>query len=154
MISEQFDTPVFLRSTTRVSHSKSVVIIDEPQMTEDRTAIRFDVEKFVMVPMNARKRRLVVEKRMQDLRRYAESFTENRIEMNSPEVGVITAGMPYNYIKEVFPEYSYLKLGMVYPLPVDLIKQFAARVKKLYVLEELDPFIEEQVRAQIGRAHV
>lgn len=147
MISEQFDTPVFLRSTTRVSHSKSVVIIDEPQMTEDHTAIRFDVEKFVMVPMNARKRRLVVEKRMQDLRRYAESFTENRIEMNSPEVGVITAGMPYNYIKEVFPEYSYLKLGMVYPLPVDLIKQFAAHVKKLYVLEELDPFIEEQVRA-------
>ena len=146
-ISEQFDTPVFLRSTTRVSHSKSVVIIEEPQKTEDRTAIRFDAEKFVMVPMNARKRRLVVEKRMQDLKRFAESFTENRMEINSREIGVITAGMPYNYIKEVFPEYSYLKLGMVYPLPVDLIRQFAARVDKLYVLEELDPFIEEQIRA-------
>jgi indolepyruvate ferredoxin oxidoreductase alpha subunit len=69
------------------------------------------------------------------------------MEINSPDIGVITAGMPYNYIKEVFPEYSYLKLAMVYPLPVDLIRQFAARVKKLYVLEELDPFIEEQVRA-------
>jgi indolepyruvate ferredoxin oxidoreductase, alpha subunit len=146
-ISEQFDTPVFLRSTTRVSHSKSVVTIEAPQESEDRTAISFNAEKFVMVPMNARKRRLVVEKRMQDLRKFAESFSENRMEINSLEVGVITAGMPYNYIKDVFPEYSYLKLGMVYPLPVDLIRQFAARVKKLYVLEELDPFIEEQVRA-------
>ena len=146
-ISEQFDTPVFLRSTTRVSHSKSVVMTEEPQKAEDRIAIRFDAEKFVMVPMNARKRRLVVEKRMQDLMRFAESFTENRMEIKSREVGVITAGMPYNYIKDVFPEYSYLKLGMVYPLPVDLIRQFASRVKKLYVLEELDPFIEEQVLA-------
>ena len=146
-ISEQFDTPVFLRSTTRVSHSKSVVMVEEPQKTEDLTAIRFDSEKFVMVPMNARKRRRVVEKRMLDLKIFAESFAENRMEINSPEIGVITAGMPYNYIKEVFPEYSYLKLGMVYPLPVDLIRQFAMRVKKLYVLEELDPFIEEQVRA-------
>ena len=146
-ISEQFDTPVFLRSTTRVSHSKSVVILDEPRQVEDRTAIRFDADKFVMVPMNARKRRLVVEKRMQSLRVYAEKFTENRLEINNPDVGIITAGMPYNYIKDVFPHYSYLKLGMVYPLPVEMIREFASRVRKLYVLEELDPFIEEQVRA-------
>jgi indolepyruvate ferredoxin oxidoreductase alpha subunit len=146
-ISEQFDTPVFLRSTTRVSHSKSIVRIEEPEKTEDRSAIRFNTEKFVMVPMNARKRRVVVEKRMQDLKAFAESFAENRMEINSSEIGVITAGMPYNYMKEVFPEYSYLKLGMVHPLPVDLIRQFATRVKKIYVLEELDPFIEEQVRA-------
>ena len=146
-ISEQFDTPVFLRSTTRVSHSKSVVTVEEPRMVEDHTAIRFNAEKFVMVPMNARKRRIVVEKRLQNLRDFAESFPENRMEMNSTDVGVITAGMPYNYMKDVFPDYSYLKLGMVYPLPVELIRQFASRVRKLYVLEELDPFIEEQIRS-------
>ena len=97
--------------------------------------------------MNARKRRIVVEKRMQNLRDFAESFPENRMEMNNTDVGVITAGMPYNYMKDVFPDYSYLKLGMVYPLPVELIRNFASRVKKLYVLEELDPFIEEQIRS-------
>lgn len=146
-ISEKFDTPVFLRSTTRVSHSKSVVTLEDPRPIEDRTAIRFDAEKFVMVPMNARKRRIAVENRMQSLREFAETFPENRMEINSPEVGIITAGMPYNYAKDVFPEYSYLKLGMVHPLPAGLIRQFASKVKKLFVIEELDPFIEEQIRA-------
>ncbi len=146
-ISEQFDTPVFLRSTTRVSHSKSVVDLEEPQARADRMAIRIDAEKYVMVPMNARKRRIVVEKRMQNLKEFAETFPENRVEINNTEVGIITAGMPYNYAKDVFPDYSYLKLGMVHPLPAELIKRFASRVKKLYVLEELDPFLEEQIRA-------
>jgi indolepyruvate ferredoxin oxidoreductase, alpha subunit len=146
-ISEQFDTPVFLRSTTRVSHSKSVVTVSRPQRTKDHTAIRFDAEKFVMVPMNARKRRIIVEKRMQNLKDFAETFSENRMEINDTNVGIITAGMPYNYIKDVFPNYSYLKLGMVHPLPLELIRHFASCVRKLYVLEELDPFIEEQIRA-------
>ncbi len=146
-ISEQFDTPVFLRSTTRVSHSKSVVILEEPLNNEDHTAIQFNADKFVMVPMNARKRRLVIERRMENLKSFAETFPENRMELNDRDIGVITAGMPYNYIKDVFPDYSYLKLGMVYPLPFELIKQFASHVKKLYVLEELDPFIEEQIRS-------
>ncbi len=146
-ISEQFDTPVFLRSTTRVSHSKSVVTVEEPRRAKGLSGIRFDAEKFVMVPMNARKRRIVVEKRMQNLRAFAESFPENRMEINNTDVGIITAGMPYNYMKDVFPDYSYLKLGMVYPLPLELIRNFASRIKKLYVLEELDPFIEEQIRA-------
>lgn len=146
-ISEQFDTPVFLRSTTRVSHSKSVVLLDEPCVSENRTAIRVNADKFVMVPMNARKRRVIVEARMGDLKSFAETFSQNRMELNSRDVGVITAGMPYHYMKDVYPDYSYLKLGMVYPLPVELIKKFASQVKKLYVLEELDPFIEEQVRS-------
>jgi indolepyruvate ferredoxin oxidoreductase alpha subunit len=146
-ISEQFDTPVFLRSTTRVSHSKSIVTLEEPLPVEDRTAIRFDAEKYVMVPNNARKRRLAVEARMEALRNFADAFPKNRMEINDPAVGVITAGMSYNYIKDVYPGFSYLKLGMVYPLPVQLIRDFASRVRKLYVLEELDPFIEEQVRA-------
>jgi indolepyruvate ferredoxin oxidoreductase alpha subunit len=146
-ISEKFDTPVFLRSTTRVSHSKSIVNLEEPLPTEDLTEIRCNAEKYVMVPMNARKRRVAVEERMRNLQAFAETFSENRMEISDLDVGVITAGMPYNYIKDVFPQYSYLKLGMVYPLPVKLIREFASRVKKLYVLEELDPFLEEQIRA-------
>ncbi|TFG90262.1 MAG: indolepyruvate ferredoxin oxidoreductase subunit alpha, partial [Syntrophobacterales bacterium] len=134
-LSERFDTPVFLRSTTRVSHSKSVVTTEKPLDVEERTAIRFNAEKFVMVPMNARKRRVVVEKRMQELRTFAETFSENRIEFNNPDVGIITAGISYHYVKDVFPEYSYLKLGMVHPLPVGLIREFAARVRKIYVVE-------------------
>ena len=146
-LSEKFDTPVFLRTTTRVSHSKSVVIIEDPLPVEDKTEIRITPSKYVMVPAMARIRRLEVEKRMQALKEYAETFGENRMEINNTEVGVITAGMPYNYVKDVFPEFSYLKLGLVHPLPEKLIREFAAKVKKLYVIEELDPFIEEQIRA-------
>jgi indolepyruvate ferredoxin oxidoreductase alpha subunit len=84
---------------------------------------------------------------MQALKEFAETFGENRMEINNPEVGIITAGIPYNYAKDVFPDYSYLKLGMVYPLPEKMIRNFAAKVKKIYVIEELDPFLEEQIKA-------
>jgi indolepyruvate ferredoxin oxidoreductase alpha subunit len=146
-ISEKFDTPVLFRTTTRVSHSKSVVTIEKPKSIRDRTGIHFNTAKYVMVPMNARVRRLEVEKRLQKLRDFAENFSENKIEIMNPEVGIITSGMSYNYAKDIFPDYSYLKLGMVYPLPEKLIRTFASKVKKLYVIEELDPFIEEQVKA-------
>lgn len=146
-ISEKFDTPVFLRPTTRVSHSKSVVEIEEPQAPDDNTAIRINAAKYVMVPINARTRRVEVEKRMQALREFSETFSGNKMELNSSEIGIITAGIPYHYAKDVFPDFSYLKLGMVHPLPVGMIRDFASRVKKLYIIEELDPFIEEQVKA-------
>lgn len=146
-ISEKFDTPVFLRSTTRVSHSKSVVSLGEPLPHQDRTSITYNPEKFVMVPALARLRRIEVEKRLVKLKEFAETFSENKMEINNPDVGIITAGMPYNYAKDVFPNYSYLKLGMVYPLPEKLIREFAAKVKKIFVIEELDPFLEEQIRA-------
>ncbi|HTZ39595.1 MAG TPA: indolepyruvate ferredoxin oxidoreductase subunit alpha [Syntrophales bacterium] len=146
-LSEKFDTPVFLRTTTRVSHSKSVVRLEEPVKAGDRTEIRHLPLKYVMVPMNARARRVEVEKRTAALREWVETFEGNRMEMGNTEVGIITAGMPYNYAKDVFPEYSYLKLGCVHPLPAKMIREFASRVKKLYVIEELDPFIEEQVKA-------
>ncbi|MCL2669932.1 MAG: thiamine pyrophosphate-binding protein, partial [Syntrophaceae bacterium] len=146
-IAEQFDTPVLLRSTTRVSHSKGIVLLEEPDKVPDRTAIRIDAEKYVMVPMYARKRRVVLEERMRALKAFSDTFAENRMEINDPAVGIITAGMSYNYAKDVFPGYSYLKLGMVYPLPVDLIREFASRVKRLFVVEELEPFLEEQIRA-------
>ena len=146
-ISEQFDTPVFLRSTTRVSHSKSVVTLSEPQIPKDKTTFVQNADKYVMVPINARTRRVEVEKREQALKKFVESFPENKMEINNPDVGIITAGMPYNYAKDVFPNFSYLKLGMVYPLPEKLIRDFASKVKKLYVVEELDPYLEDQIKA-------
>ncbi|MCX7817266.1 MAG: indolepyruvate ferredoxin oxidoreductase subunit alpha [Syntrophales bacterium] len=146
-VSEKFDTPVFLRMTTRVSHSKSPVILEEPTPTAYNYTLKFNPQKYVMVPALARIRRVELDKRMAALQEYAEVFPENKMEINDPEIGIITAGMPYNYAKDVLPEASYLKLGMVYPLPVHLIREFAKRVKHLYVLEELDPFIEEQVKA-------
>ncbi|HON57915.1 MAG TPA: indolepyruvate ferredoxin oxidoreductase subunit alpha [Smithella sp.] len=146
-ISEEFDTPVFLRSTTRVSHSKSIVTLSEPEPYIDKTALIFNAEKYVMVPHCARLRRVEVEKRQYKLKDFAETFPENKMEIQNADVGIITAGMPYNYAKEVFPDYSYLKLGMVYPLPEKLIRDFASRVKKIYVIEELDPFLEDQIKA-------
>ena len=146
-ISEAFATPVFLRTTTRLSHSKSIVEIGNPVPGEDRTRIEFNAKRFVMTPINARTRRVEVEKRMDLLKAYAETCTVNRIEMNDPEIGIIAAGMTYSYAKEAFPDYSYLKLGLVNPLPEKMIRDFASRVKKLYVVEELDPVIEMQVRA-------
>lgn len=146
-ISEKFDTPVFFRTTTRVSHSKSVVTLNDPLISEDKTTLTHNAGKYVMVPINARTRRIEVEKRQHALKIFVETFSENKMEINDPEVGIITAGMPYNYAKDVFPNFSYLKLGMVYPLPEKMIRNFADRVKKIYVVEELDPYLEEQIKA-------
>ncbi len=147
-VSEQFDTPVFLRSTTRISHSKSVVnIADRPQEIPQPKLSR-DPAKLVMLPGNARKRHVVVEQRIKDLEEWSCSQPFNRIEDGAGEVGVITSGVSYQYVKEILPEADVLKIGMVYPLPKQLIRDFAARNHQtLYVVEELDPFIEEQVRA-------
>jgi len=146
-ISREFDTPVFLRSTTRLSHSKSVVELEEVTRPEEVLEIRHQPQKYVMVPANARVRRVVVEERMKKLAAYAETFPENRIEMGDPSMGIIAAGMAYSYAREAFPGHSFLKLGMIHPLPVGMIRKFAEKVDKLYVVEELDPFIEDQVRA-------
>jgi indolepyruvate ferredoxin oxidoreductase alpha subunit len=146
-ISSKFDTPVFLRMTTRVSHSKSVVELQDRIECEDTLAIQHNPQKYVMVPANARIRRVEVEKRMVELRKFSETFSKNKIEINDTENGIITSGMSYNYAKDVLPDYSYLKLGMIYPLPVNLIREFVSKVKKIYVVEELDPFFEEQIRA-------
>ena len=145
-ISEKFDTPVILRLTTRVSHSQSVVT------TEGRTEhvlpeYKKDIAKNVMVPANAIKKHVVVEQRTLDLIDYAETSGINTVEMNSDKIGVITSGICYQYAKEALGDKaSYLKLGMVNPLPVKLIKDFAAKVKTLYVIEELDDVIETHCR--------
>lgn len=146
-ISRKFDTPVFLRSTTRVSHSKSVVSISDPKPLDENTSWKKNALKYVMVPSNARIRRVEVERRMQALSEFVETFHENKMELNDPEIGIITAGMPYNYCKDVFPNFSYLKLGIVFPLPEKMIRDFAAKVRKIYVVEELDPYLEDQIKA-------
>ncbi|ABA88812.1 indolepyruvate:ferredoxin oxidoreductase, alpha subunit [Syntrophotalea carbinolica DSM 2380] len=146
-VSEQFDTPVFLRSTTRISHSKSVVEIGEPVTSLPDTSIKKDPAKFVMLPGNARKRHVVIEDRLHRMEEWACQQPFNRIEIGEGKIGVITSGVSYLYAKETLPEADILKLGMVYPLPKQLIRDFASRYDTLYVIEELDPFIEEQVRA-------
>ncbi len=145
-ISEEFDTPVLLRTTTRVNHSKSVVNMAEPI---EPVIGRFErnAQKYVMIPAYGMKRHYIVEDRMNRLREFAESSALNVIEWGDTSIGVITSGISYQYVKEVLPDASILKLGMTYPLPEKLIRQFAAKVETLYVVEELDPFIEEQVRA-------
>lgn len=141
-ISEKFDTPVILRLTTRVSHSQSAVTTAD-RIPHTIPEYKKNIAKNVMVPANAIKKHVVVEQRTLDLIEYAETSGINTVEMNSDEIGVITSGICYQYAKEALGDKaSYLKLGMVNPLPVKLIKDFAAKVKTLYVIEELDDVIE------------
>ncbi|HOJ43413.1 MAG TPA: hypothetical protein PK800_04780, partial [Syntrophorhabdaceae bacterium] len=147
-ISEQFDTPVLLRTETRVAHSDSPVVLED--RVEPKTTPGLDPKeapKYVMVPANVRVRRKVVEEKMKRLSEYAETFKFNKMEINDTSVGVISSGVSYLYTKEVFPEWSYLKLGMVWPLPKTLIAEFAKKVKKIVIVEELDPFFETEIRA-------
>lgn len=145
-ISEKYDTPVLLRLTTRVSHGKGVVELGERQNVEMKP-YKKDIPKYVMVPANAQKKHVVVEERLKALKELSEEISINKIEWNDREIGIITSGISYLYVKEVFgDEVSVLKLGMTYPLPSELIKRFAEGVKKLYVVEELEPYIEEHVK--------
>lgn len=147
-ISEQFDTPVLLRGQTRVSHADSLVELGERiGPTVSRGLDQKLMPKNTMLPVNARVRRQVVEERMQKLGEYAETFPYNVIEINDPGVGFIAASSAYLYTKEVFPQYSYLKLGMVWPLPRKMIAEFFRKVKKVILVEELDPFFETEIRA-------
>lgn len=146
-ISEQFDTPVMLRSCTRISHGKSIVELGEPVTGLSTPKLVRNPAKLVMLPGNARIRHPFVEERLLKLADYGASVAINRMELRDTAVGIITAGVSYQYVREVLPDASVLKLGMVYPLPMELIRVFAAKVKTLYVVEELDPFIEDQVKA-------
>ena len=148
-ISEEFDTPVMVRSVTRISHSSTPVEQSEegpPPASEELPDFDRKPLKHVMVPANARNRHPVVEERLQKLSEYAEELSINRIEQGDDSLGIITSGTSYQFAKEVFPEASFLKLGMVYPLPEKLIRRFASSVKTLLVVEELDPFLEENIR--------
>jgi len=150
-ISETYDAPVLLRLTTRVCHSKSLVVTGDREKAVRRPYAR-NVAKYGLVPGNARALRANLELKMKRLAEFAEKTDLNRIEWNGPKLGVIASGMGYQYAREVFGERaSYLKLGFTHPLPAGLIREFAARVEKLYVIEELGPYLEDQVR-QLGIA--
>ena len=146
-ISEHFDMPVLYRTTTRVSHSKSLVSFGEREEAEPFTYTRNN-PKFNCSPANAYRNHAKVEKNLAALREYSNRCPLNRVEMKGTKVGVISASIAYLYAKDVFPEdTSFLKLGLTNPLPMDLIRDFASKVEKLYVIEELEPFMEEQIKA-------
>ena len=145
-ISEQFDTPVLLKMCTRVAHSQSIVElhdrVERPVKTYEKNP-----SKYIMTPANAKRRHPFVEERTKKLIEYAETCDLNRVEMADTKIGIITSSTSYQYVKEVFGDsVSVLKLGLINPLPVNLIKDFAAKVEKLVVIEELDPIIETHCR--------
>ena len=146
-LSEQYDTPVMLRTTTRISHSKSVVKLGERITGLAEPMLVKNAAKLVMLPGNARVRHPLVEERILKLSADGATMALNRLELRDDSIGIITSGACYQYVREVLPTASTLKLGMVHPLPHSLVREFAAKVKKLYVVEELDPFIEEQIKA-------
>lgn len=143
-LSEKFDTPVLLRTSTRIAHARSLTPLGAREEMPARAYVK-DPSKYVMMPAMARGRHVAVEKRMNDLAAYAENSPLNRVEMRDRAIGVITSGISYQYVREALGEASVLKLGMVNPLPRKLIEEFAAQVDKLYVVEELEPYIEQQV---------
>lgn len=147
-ISEQFDVPVLLRITTRVAHSHGPVEVD-PDLVPPRLPLApypRNPRKYVMIPAYARPRHVWVEERLRKLAAYSDETPLNRIEWGDRGLGLITSGIAYTYAREVFPWASFLKLGMSYPVPAQQVREFAAGVDKVVVIEELDPFLEEQVR--------
>lgn len=149
-ISESYDTPVIVRFVTRTSHSSSVVDYDPnavPPAPKEQKPLGRNPAKYVMVPGFARRRHYVVEERIKNLQDYSETTSLNKIEAGDDTIGIIAAGSVYQYAREVFPNATFLRLGMVYPLPINLIRKFSGMVKKVVVIEELDPFFEEHIRS-------
>ena len=145
-LSEKFDRPFVFRTTTRLAHSQGLVELGERECPEDKPYVK-NIQKTVMMPGNAKLRHVEIEKRNLELQEAADTLPINTVEMNDTKIGVITSGIPYQYVKEALPNASVLKLGMVNPLPRKMIEEFASKVEKLYIVEELDPVIEEQVRS-------
>ena len=145
-LSEQFDRPIVYRTTTRLAHSQGLVTLEDRKVPEDKSYVK-DIRKTVMMPGNAKLRHVEIEKRNKELAEAANTLPINRVEMNDTKIGVITSGIPYQYVKEALPNASVCKLGLVNPLPRKMIEDFASKVDKLYIVEELDPVIEEQVKS-------
>lgn len=145
-MSEAFDTPVMLRTTTRISHCKSVVETGKTESPVGRGLVK-DFAKYVMLPNNAKKRHVFVEDRLLLLKEWAETSPLNRIIDGDKELGFITSGISFQYVREAFPEATVLKLGTTFPLPEKRIRKFASSVTRLAVVEELDPFLEDQIKA-------
>ena len=145
-LSEEYDTPIIFRETTRLAHSQGLVNPEERISLEDKPYVK-NIAKNVMMPGNAIKRHLVVEERLKRMAEDANTLDINKVEYNDTKIGVITSGIPYQYVKEALPTASVLKLGLVHPLPRKLIEEFASKVDTLYIVEELEPVIEEQVKS-------
>ena len=145
-LSEEFDTPVMVRTTTRISHSEGIVSLGEREKAPEREFVR-DMAKYCVLPHNARKLHTKVEERQKKIAELGCKSPFNRIEEGDKSIGIIASGISYCHAREVFPNASYLKLGLTYPFPAELIKKFAASVEKLIVIEENDPFLETEVRA-------
>jgi indolepyruvate ferredoxin oxidoreductase alpha subunit len=143
-LSEKFETPVLLRTTTRISHAKGVVELGQRVEVEPKH-YETDIRRF-LVPPFGRWRRPTVEQRLDALREFSESFPYNRVEEGDPQVGVIASGVGYRYAREVLPDATYLRLGMSFPFPTSLARTFCERFEKVYVIEEGEPFVEEQLR--------
>ena len=144
--SEKYDTPVMVRITTRLAHSQGAVTLEERQEIPDKPYER-DIKKHVMMPAQAKGRHIHVEKRLKQMAEDACTFEINKAIYKDTAIGVITSGIPYTYVAEALPNASILKLGLVHPLPRKLIEEFAQKVDKLYIFEELEPLIEEQVKS-------
>lgn len=147
-ISEEFDTPVIIRLTTRVCHSKGIVELNERVEVPTREYIK-NIKKYVMVPAHAQLRHEIMEEnRIPRLKEYSNSIKLNYMELNDSSIGIITSGICYNHAKEVFADRaSYLKIGLTWPLPMDLIKDFAAQVEEIYIIEETEPYIENFIKS-------
>ena len=146
-ISEQFDMPVLFRTTTRVAHSKSLVTLGQ---REERPVPPYarNTRKYIASPANAMLNHPKLEKNMEELERFACASPLNRVEMNGTKIGVVTASIAYQYAKDAFPaDTSFLKLGITNPMPMELIRDFASKVEKLYVIEELEDYMEAQIKA-------
>jgi len=144
-ISENFDTPTILRGVTRVAHSKSIVELSEPKRKKTHVNYNKNKAKYVMMPLYAVPRHPIVLERYKKLIDFSNDFEYNTVEYNSKEIGIVTHGFIYNYVKEALKDASVFKVSM-YPLPIEKIREFASNVKKLYVIEELDAFIEEELK--------
>ena len=146
-ISEKYDMPVLFRTTTRINHSKSLVKFGRRQEHEI-TEYKKDIMKYVCAPANAYRNHPKVEGNLKSLEAYANNCELNKVEMNGFKIGVISAGVAYKYAKEAFPsDTSFLKLGLTWPMPMNLIRDFALKVEKLYVIKELEPFMETEIKA-------
>jgi indolepyruvate ferredoxin oxidoreductase alpha subunit len=146
-ISEKYECPILVRSTTRISHSKSKVALKEPLKVTEKN-LEKNPDKWVMVPANAKKRHVVVENRLNELQNFFETYKLNKREFLSKSLGFICSGITYQYIKEIFPHASIFKLATIYPLPFESIRKFISTVENTYVIEELDPFLENELRAK------
>lgn len=145
-ISEKYDTVVLLRSNTRISHSRGIVEVGE-RTEKERIPYEKNIQKYVAMPAMAKKLHIAQEKRMDQIAEDCNAMDINRVEMSDTSVGIITSGICYQYVKDALPDASVLKMGMINPIPKKMIADFAAKVDKLYVIEEGNPYFEEQIRA-------